>query len=563
VQTYRRRVTNDLRERYRDLLHGSYDCVDRIVLNAYFSVAHSPGGFRVWWRRLHGGSDAALDNAHLMRTAGRFSRRVRAWAKANDVPVVDCKAGEHKHLIAEEYLADHAVGPGIFMVLVARAPATIWEVTRSARGVIVKLEKKRAFVNHYSFHIVDPVFGHVTIKMSGHPPFPAQVILNGHEYVACQADTAGIVFGKEGNCFTRVPDPAGLAGIADTLSRKETTGRLGQVCNRWIYSACLCSGLGSDEQSASGFRYDYSIYQLEFSRNLLFQSGREVEAVFDRIVDRSRTRLDVRQLRTLFGQKQRPRQRSNGELSPRQAVVIETPSFGLTVFKVHFGLLTLKAYSKGEHVLRFEAIVHNTRQLRCGRALERFPEIVSRLTAMLERFTTLLDCVDAAFLPGEILDELPRPSRLGATRVGGIDLNKTRVRAALAGVVALAAAPEGFTVAELTEKVHSMTGRSAAGYSTRQAAYDIRKLRAKALLTKSARSRRYHVPAEAARTITALSVLRKHVVDPILAGVRSPRQGRKPSTWTTVDRDYESLRVDMQTLFGHLGITTTDLPTAA
>jgi len=32
--------------------------------------------------------------------------------------------------------------------------------------VIVNLEKKRAFVNHYSFHIIDPIFGHVTIKMS-------------------------------------------------------------------------------------------------------------------------------------------------------------------------------------------------------------------------------------------------------------------------------------------------------------------------------------------------------------------------------------------------------------
>jgi hypothetical protein len=486
---------------------------------------------------------------------------VRAWAKSRGVPVIDCKAGERKHLIAEEYLAEHAVGPGVFMVLVARAPATVWEVTRSARGVIVNLEKKRAFVNHYSFHIIDPVFGHVTIKMSGHPPFPAQVILNGHEYVACQASAAGIAFGKEGNCFTGVPDPAGLAEIADTLSRKETTGRLGQVCDRWIYSACLCFGLDLDEQSASGFRYDYSVYQVEYSRNLLFASGAEMESVFDRIVDRSRARLDVRQLRTLFGQKQRPRKRSNGELSPRQAVVIETPSYDLTVFKVHFGLLTLKAYSKGEHVLRFEAIVHNTRQLRCGRVLERFPEIVSRLTAMLERFTILLDCVDVAYLPGEILDELPRPSRLGATRVGGIDLNKVRARVVLAGIVALAPAPEGFTVAELTEKVHSMTGQS--HYSTRQAAYDIRKLRAKGLLAKPERSRRYHVPPEAARTITALSVLRDQVMNPILAGVRSPRQGRKPSTWTTVDRDYESLRVDMQTLFGHLGITTTDLPAAA
>jgi hypothetical protein len=561
VQIYRCRVNDDLRERYRDLLAGSYDCVDRIVLNAYFSIGHSAGGLRVWWRRWHDDSDAELDNAHLMRMAGRFSRRVRAWAKANGVPVVDCKAGERKHLIAEEYLRDHDVGLGVFMVLVARAPATIWEVARSARGVLVNLEKKRAFVNHYSFHIIDPVFGHVTIKMSGHPPFSAQVILNGHEYVACQASAAGIAFGKEGNCFTGVPDPQGLAGIADTLSRKETTGRLGQVCDRWIYSACLCFGLDREQQSASGFRYDYSIYQVEYSRNLLFHSGAEMESVFDRIVDRSRSRLDVKQLRTLFGQKQRPRRRPDGKLSPRQAVVIETPSFDLTVFKVHFGLLTLKAYSKGEHVLRFEAIVHNTRTLRCGRVLERFPEIVARLTAMLERFTTMLDCVDIAFLPGEILDELPRPSRLGATRIGGIDLNKARMRAVLASSVALAASPEGFTVGELTEKVHAMTGQS--DYRTRQAAYDIRKLRAKGLVVKPDRTRRYLVPPEAARTITALSVLRDQIISPILAGVRSPRQGRKPSTWARIDRDYESLRINMQTLFGDLGIATNALPAAA
>ena len=34
---------------------------------------------------------------------------------------------------------------------------------------------------------MDPALGHLTVKMSGHPPFGAQVILNGHEYVAVAA----------------------------------------------------------------------------------------------------------------------------------------------------------------------------------------------------------------------------------------------------------------------------------------------------------------------------------------------------------------------------------------
>ena len=100
-------MTDLFSERCGDLLTGSYDCVDRIVLNAYFSLGHSPGGFRTWWRRWHRDGDQRLDNAHLMRLAGRFARRVRASAQAHGIPVIDCKAGERKHQIAEDYLAEH------------------------------------------------------------------------------------------------------------------------------------------------------------------------------------------------------------------------------------------------------------------------------------------------------------------------------------------------------------------------------------------------------------------------------------------------------------------------
>ena len=544
-------VADDFSERYGDLLTGSYDCVDRIVLNAYFSMGHNPGGFRVWWRRLHGGSDEQLDNTHLMRFAGRFARRVKAWANANDVPVMYCKAGERKHLIAEEYLAAHAVGTGVFMVLAAKAPASVWEVSRTASGAIANLAKKRAFVHHYSFHIMDPDWGHVTIKMSGHPPFAAQVILNGHEYVAAAARAAGIGFTKEGNCFTGIADPQRLARVADTLSQHAAIGRLGQVCNRWIYSACLCFGLDSVEQARSGFAYSYSVYQAEYSRNLLFASGGQMEELFNRVLDRTRSRLDIPSLRTVFGLKNRPhRNRAAGP--PAQEIVTGKPQYGLTWFKVRFGLLQAKAYLKGEHVLRMEATVHNTRELRCGRSLEHFPEIITRLAGMAGRFATALDCADVSFLADGTLDELPLSSRLGTTRVGGIDLNKPRIRAALSAALALTAAPRGFTVTDFTAKVQAMTGH--AGYTTRQAAYDLRKLRGKNLAVKPGRSRRYHTPLEAARTIAALLALRDQVIAPILAGVRSPRRGRKPAHWTRIDRDYENLRTGMQTLFHDLGI---------
>jgi hypothetical protein len=71
------------------------------------------------------------------------------------------------------------------------------------------------------------------------------------------------------------------------LSQPATTGRLAQVCDRWIYTACLCFGLDVDEQARSGFGYGYSVHQAEYSRNLLFTVGAQMDRVFDRVVDRT------------------------------------------------------------------------------------------------------------------------------------------------------------------------------------------------------------------------------------------------------------------------------------
>jgi hypothetical protein len=283
-----------------------------------------------------------------------------------------------------------------------------------------------------------------------------------------------------------------------------------------------------------------------------------MEDLFDRVLDRIRSRLDIPAIRTIFGLKTRPH-RSRKDGPPAQEVVIEKPRYGLSWFRITFGRLQVKAYTKGEHVLRFEATVHNAKELRCRRGLDNFDQIITRLADIADRFATALDCADTGFLPDGILDELPQPSQAGPRRIAGIDLNKPRIRAALAAVLALALAPGGFTAAEHAARVRQITGRD--GYTARQAAYDLRKLRGKQLIDKPGRGRRYHVPPDGARVISALLTLRDHVIAPILAGVRSPRIGRKPKTWTPVDRDYENLRIGMHTLFQHVGIETQ--PTAA
>jgi hypothetical protein len=81
-----------------------------------------------------------------------------------------------------------------------------------------------------------------------------------------------------------------LAKIADTLSEESAIGRWSQVCERWIYSSCWCFALDWEEQHKSGFRYPYSNYQVEYSRNLLFELGGPMERVLPALIDRSSAR---------------------------------------------------------------------------------------------------------------------------------------------------------------------------------------------------------------------------------------------------------------------------------
>ena len=69
-----------LSQHYKDILEGTYDCVDRLVLNGYYPLGHSPGGMRTWFRNLKG-SDKGLNNITLMRMSGRFSSRIRAFSR--------------------------------------------------------------------------------------------------------------------------------------------------------------------------------------------------------------------------------------------------------------------------------------------------------------------------------------------------------------------------------------------------------------------------------------------------------------------------------------------------
>jgi hypothetical protein len=546
---------DDFSQYHLELLDGIYDCVDRIVLNAFFPLGQTGGGMRSWWRQLHG-DDSQLDDKHLREMAGTFARRLHAFCAKQGIAIIEARSGERKHELAEPHVPKDPNFRGLFLVITGNAPAPVWEVKRNTDGRIseVRHRKNWPFVKHYHFHIMDREWGHVTIRICGYPPFGAQLILNGHEWVEREARRKCLTTVKDGNCFVEGSNFAAVNRVAARLHQENAIGRLRSLCERWIYTTCLCFGLTHEEQKRIGFAYQYSVFQLELSRNLLFLRGTTMSEVYQKLIDRTRAPLDLKLVKTIFGFSHRPHHGpTRGRKSVPVVKSVAARSYDLTVFKVKWGNLTLKIYDKGARVLRIEVVVHNVKDLRSGKILDKLPELLKRMREMLIRFLGTVQAAHIAFLDEGAFERWSKPTQRGTRRLAGIDLNKARNRHVVDAVVALSTRPGGFTLAQVAEAVQQRAHLSTKAYSGRNAAYDLAKLKGKKLVHRVKGSRRYKADPSGVRAMCAYLILRDKVIKPLLAGVVCPFR-RSPKVQTPVDQHYVRLRHELNRTFETIGL---------
>ena len=274
--------------------------------------------------------------------------------------------------------------------------------------------------------------------------------------------------------------------------------------------------------------------------------------VMEGLVDRNRVRMDMKVLKTILGRKERPHRRKGRKLADWH-VTVERPSYDLTIFKLHCGKLALKIYTKGERVLRTEAMALNVEALKCGRLVERFAVSVQRLRTILERFLEALSCLDRCFISDRTLDQLPTPSVVGRTRVGGMDINRPRMQRVIRGLLALSASPGGFTASQLAHHVVGQTALTGYCYGPRQASYDLQKLRAKEIVVRIGQTRRYETSPEALRMLSAVALLQNKVIRPVLASLTGEVTTNEVDDRTALDERYQTLRKEMLSILQELG----------
>ena len=254
--SYGRRMADDFSERYGDLS-------DRLAMTVWTGSCSmpttrsgiNPGGFRVWWRRLARRRTSTLDNTHLMRMAGRFARRVRALGPGARRPgdrlrQRGTQAPDRRGLPGRPSRSSR----GVFLILVARAPATVWEVNRTAGGCDQQPGQEAGvrqplLLPHHGPELGTPDDQDVrasTVRRAGHPQRPRVRRLPAPR-------RAGIgLLRRRATASPGSLTPQRLAQIADTLSQPGTAGRLGQVCDAGSTPPACVSGWTSTSRTAAG-----------------------------------------------------------------------------------------------------------------------------------------------------------------------------------------------------------------------------------------------------------------------------------------------------------------------
>lgn len=270
--------------------------------------------------------------------------------------------------------------------------------------------------------------------------------------------------------------------------------------------------------------------------------------MFQKLLDRTREPLDIKVLETIWN-KQRA-----GRAAVEVSKEVDQRDWDTTVFRVRWGNLLLKIYDKSGRVLRVEVVVQNTKDLGCGKGLDKLPEQWAKMQELLVRFLANVVAAHLGFLDQGQFEAWHQPTQRGQRRLAGINLNNARNRTVVEAVTGLSTVPEGFTMEQLAEGVRVRTHWSAEQYSVRRAAYDLAKLRGKEVVEKRPGTRRYQCQADKLSALCAYVVVREKVLKPLMAGAAQGPAAAPPKRLAPLDQHYLALQANMKSLFGTLGL---------
>jgi hypothetical protein len=518
-------------------------CVDRIGVAGYLPNLMHEGGLVAFL--LHRASLIGTRNipspALLGHNHDRLVRDLDRFVAEGEAPVVRFRRGDSKEQIARPHQLAAAAEdrPGVVLVGKAQERMDIW------RGWVDKssplsfrthphfaFSRQSAVPDHWYFYLWDRHWGPALIKLSPYAPYGLWVMANGHEWAKRQLAADDIGFAELDNGLWKVEDPVAAQRVCSRLG----SGHVRALIDRWLPS--LPSPLTPADRRA-GYRWAFSVRQLEIADTAVFDRPAAGRAWFEAAI---RDHVDLGRpdkVKLIFdrGLKLRGKNQTPGSFSTQ----VITPGTRARI-EIRYKSSGAKAYLKEGKALRVETTINNpahfdlrkTLNAENWRALRRTGEQVN------DRFLAALGEGSPGLPDIATLQAIVLPTTHDGQRAPGLRFGEPRVMALFASIASFEHVTRGLTNAGLREHMADLYDPD---YNSRQATYDLRRLRLKGLIERVAGTHTYRVTARGRAIATFFTRLAARVVVPVLTELDAqPRPSRRSASalvaaWRAYDRE--------------------------
>jgi hypothetical protein len=523
--------------------HVTLKCrsIDRIFLQAYVPKLQSVGmvcRFLRWQRKFKIPSSAAFG-----KIGDAYVKAIHKYAEKHKIPVVyfkkkKGKKKDDKEKIARPYI-EAAAREGkerVVLIGIAQEKASVWR-SWPRKGQENKPHphmdwgREMSYINHFYFYLWDSEWGGAFWKTNAYAPFPIWLWLNGHEWAKRQLEKAGIGYEALDNGFRSCEDPVALQKLCD---------RLGPAAYRsffWRWVQRLPSPF-TEMDFRAGYVYESAFRQFEVSETCVFDRPQAGRIWFEGVI---RDHLDIgrpHQIALIF--KRRVTRCTPGTFRTRVLTEGVDPTLCC-----YYKSSRIKQYFKEGRALRTETVICDTNDFGIGRRV--CAENWYALRAVGESANRRLcdaEAADAQPAPDVVtFCQVTRPSVTDdGLYASGLRFGEARVMAVLAALVAFCHVVAGFTNRQLAERARALLH---APYGSRQATYDLRRLKRKGLIAKVPRTHRYQLTSLGRRVAVLFTKTYGRVLAPGLS-VLDPRlpdelAARSPlaTAWRRLERSLD------------------------
>ena len=486
-----------------DAVAFEYRSIDRLVLNAYIPTLQTPGAMARFLRDVR--HKPILSGIVFKELTDDFVKRTRAFAARNGLSIESPARGVRPGEPGQRMLAK-ARKRGVFGVvgiIAHQERARVFCSTHGGgRATNFRVKEDRRMVNYYYFYIRDREYGEGFVRICTYPPFGTRIWLNGHGYLAARLAEQGIAVGLEDNCVVSCADPKALQKAADEFQKQvEPTAR------RWL---SMVPGPLTAEERAAGYDTKLSVFQAEFSDNLIFHKTAVLNRLYEQVLSEHMHLGRPDMIKAMFDR--RITRRTPGKFATR---ILREGT--VACMKVFYKSSFLKQYNKSGRVLRTELCVNNPNDFGLKKGLAHLGQLGCIAEHTTTRFTEAQAVARSTALDRSTFERMVTPSKLDeGKRVAALRFGTTWAMQLLMALGCAGLCFGAFSNQDVCRVLLERLGVSADDARPQRVGYELRKLRGKGLVHKAKGRNRYTLTPLGQKVVPALVKFHDRVLGPTL-----------------------------------------------